>query len=49
MLTVTALCMDMSDKEVDSASAEAAENSSTDDTSQTHGCLHYQRKCSLVV
>lgn len=40
--------MDVTDKDIDSSSAEAAENSSADDTSQTYGCSHYKRKCSLV-
>jgi len=40
--------MDVTDKEVDSSNAEVAEDSSGD-TSQTYGCSHYQRKCSLVV
>ena len=42
-------CMDVTDNDIGGTTAEAAENSSADDTSQTYGCLHYQRKCSLVV
>jgi len=38
-----------SDKDVASATDEVVEDKSADDTSQTYGCLHYQRKCSLVV
>lgn len=41
--------MDVTDKDIDSFIAEAPENSSADDTNQTYGCSHYQRKCSLVV
>jgi len=41
--------MDVSDKGMGSATDKEAENSSADDASETYGCSHYRRRCSLVV